>query len=62
MNLVDITIIEIISEPRQLIDDEFCCWEVVVKTDCYGSIRTETFRAISKSIIDMYCVGYTYLG
>lgn len=61
MNLIDVSIVEILEEPKQIVTDELCCWEVKVKTSCYGSNKEKVFRSISKSGIDKYKVGYTWM-
>jgi len=58
MNLVDITVIEVITEPYQLVNG---MWTTVVKTDCYGNIKEQTYTRHSKRDVDIYVVGYTWL-
>lgn len=60
MNLLDVTIIEVLSPPVQKITEELCCWEVKVRTECYGIKGTKIFRAISKTAIEKYKKGYTW--
>ena len=36
MNFVDVSITKVLSPPTQVVNDEFCCWEVTVETDCWG--------------------------
>jgi len=60
MNLVDVVIIDILEDPKQIITDDVCCWEVVVLTDSWGYKSDRVFRATSKSEIEIYKKGYTW--
>jgi hypothetical protein len=61
MNLIDVYIIEILEEPKQIVTDEICCWEVKVMTDCYGAKKSKIFRGSTKKEIDQYKPGYSWL-
>lgn len=61
MNLIDARIVAVLESPRQVVDEELCCWEVKVLTDCYGCEKERTFRATSKTEIDRYKKGYTWM-
>lgn len=60
MNKINYTIYEIIKEPYHRVDDEYCCWETIVYVNCYGNIYKKCFRAVSKTEIERYIVGYEY--
>ena len=59
MNVIDFTIVRIIGEPYQKIDEEYCCWAIDVVTECYGQYTTVTCMEITKTGINKYKVGYT---
>ena len=60
MNLIDVSISEIIEPPKQVVNEEFCGWVVKVATDCYGCRGYRTFTATTKERIQKYKVGYTW--
>lgn len=61
MNRIDITIEKILTQPKQVITDELCCWEVEVECNCYGAIYRKIFRATSKKEIEKYKPGFTWM-
>ena len=61
MNLIDVSIIEIIEPPKQVVTDDFCGWVVKVMTDCYGSKKEKIFTGVTKKEIEKYKVGYTWM-
>lgn len=60
MNVVDVYITEILEEPKQVVNEEECCWQVKVMTDCYGQKKEKVLKATSKKLIDRYKVGYSW--
>ena len=61
MNLVDVFIVEIIEEPKQIISNDLCRWQVKVMTDCYGCKKEKIFRGVSKDDVSKYVVGYKWM-
>ncbi len=64
MNLLDHIVTEIVTPPYRRSDDEYHCWEAVVRISCYGPVpEPVTFRAVSREEIEQRAeVGYSYLG
>lgn len=60
MNLVDVYIVEILEEPKQVVNANFCGWVVKVMIDCYGRKKEKVFTAVTRKEIDMYNVGYSW--
>ena len=61
MNKIDISIIEMIEKPKQVVTDDFCGWVVKVITNCYGCKEEKTFTGVTKREIEKYKVGYTWM-
>lgn len=61
MNLVDVFIVEIIEEPKQVVTDDFCGWVVKVMTNCSGCKKEKSFTGVTKKEIEKYKVGYTWM-
>lgn len=61
MNLIDVTIVDIVDPPKQVVTDELCCWETTVMISGYGGKRERVLRAISRKEISRYCVGFSWM-
>lgn len=60
MNRLEVTVVSVLKEPWQEVNEEECCWKVVVQTECYGSTKIKTFEATSKKAISRYVIGYSW--
>lgn len=61
MNLIDVTIVDIVEPSKQVVTDELCCWETTVVISGYGGKRERVLRAISRKEIYKYHVGYSWM-
>ena len=57
MNLVDVTVIEVIVEPHQREDGK---WTTTVITDCWGCKQEKTITEDKRWKVEMYEVGHTW--
>lgn len=57
MNLVDVTVVEVIVEPRQKEDGN---WTTTVITDCWGVKQEKTITDDKRWKVERYEKGYTW--
>jgi len=57
MNLLDVTITKVITEPYQIEDGK---WVTVVITNCWGQEEETIIKKIEQSEIEKYVVGYRW--
>ena len=60
MNRLDVNVVSVLKEPWKEINEEECCWKVVVQTECYGDNKIRTLTSTTKKGIDRYVVGYSW--
>jgi hypothetical protein len=60
MNKVDVSIIKIIEQPKQIVTDDFCGWVVKVMTSCYGCKKEKVFSSVTKKGLEKYQIGFTW--
>lgn len=58
MNLVDVTVIEIVVEPHQREDGK---WSITIITSCWGYEEKRTIVEDKRWKVERYEVGYTWL-
>lgn len=59
MNLIDLKVTELTSEPYQITGSY---WNVDVMADGYGNIQPATISCKTKEEADTICVGYQFTG
>jgi len=57
MNLVDVTVIEVLVEPYQKENGD---WTTTIKTDCWGAIEEKTITDKKRWKVERFEVGYTW--
>jgi hypothetical protein len=61
MNLIDVSVEEILIPPHKVITYELCCWEVTIIANCYGVLGEKVIQKVSKKEIDYYKPGFTWM-
>ena len=61
MSTKDVYVNKIIKEPYRDIDEEYCCWAVVVEVYHDGGFWERVIRRCKKSEIDQIKPGYSWI-